>query len=54
MTGCRVMGVDISEDKVLRAREKLKTIDSGIQFVLGDQKILNFLLIPLMWFYQNL
>lgn len=42
MTGCRVMGVDISEDMVLRAREKLKPNDSGIEFILGDAENLEF------------
>jgi len=42
ITGCRVMGVDISEEMVLRAREKLKPTDSEIEFQVGDAENLEF------------
>lgn len=42
MTGCRVLGIDISEDMVLRAQEKLELQDRGVEFQVGDAEKLDF------------
>jgi ubiquinone/menaquinone biosynthesis C-methylase UbiE len=39
MTGCRVVGIDISKDMVERAREKL---EPGVEFVVGDAENIDF------------
>jgi arsenite methyltransferase len=39
MTGCSVVGIDISEDMVERAREKLET---GVEFIVSDAENINF------------
>ena len=42
MTGCNVIGVDISEEMVSRAQEKLKPSDRDIEFRVGDAEHLEF------------
>jgi arsenite methyltransferase len=44
MTGCRVVGIDISEDMVLRAQEKLKLHenDGMVEFLVGNAEKLDF------------
>lgn len=42
MIGCKVIGIDISEDMVLRANEKLKTGETGVEFRQGDAEDLKF------------
>jgi len=39
MTGCRVVGIDISEDMVERAREKHET---AVEFIVGDAENIDF------------
>jgi arsenite methyltransferase len=39
MTGCSVVGIDISEDMVERSREK---VENGVEFLLGDAENINF------------
>lgn len=42
MTGCRVLGVDISPNMVERSREKLDTHEEGLEFAVGDVENLKF------------
>lgn len=42
MVGCKVMGIDISEDMVLRANEKLQPWEEGVEFRQGDAENLEF------------
>lgn len=42
MTGCKVLGIDISEDMVLRAREKLEPQNERVEFQLGNVENLDF------------
>lgn len=36
ITGCKVLGIDLSEDMVLRAQEKLEPRDRGVEFMVGN------------------
>jgi ubiquinone/menaquinone biosynthesis C-methylase UbiE len=42
MTGCTVVGIDLSEDMVLMAREKLKSSETGVEFIVGNAENLEF------------
>ena len=42
MTGCKVVGIDISEEMILRAQEKLNSQYGGIEFILGDAEDIDF------------
>lgn len=42
MTGCTVLGIDLSEDMVIMAREKLKSSETGVKFVVGNAENLEF------------
>jgi arsenite methyltransferase len=42
ITGCKVLGIDISEDMVLRAREKLEPQDERVEFKVGNAESLDF------------
>jgi arsenite methyltransferase len=42
MTGCEVVGIDISEEMILRAWEKLNNQYVGIEFIWGDVENIDF------------
>lgn len=42
MTGCKILGMDISEDMVLRAQEKLEPQEKKVEFQVGNAENLDF------------